>query len=87
MTIFGEKIRHGKNPVAGSDTINVGGDFNLGHRIWDAEKVKFLDGIVENNFRFGFDLIWEIKKDIVLGLGIGKNEKNFLTYLKIKVDY
>jgi len=87
LTIFGEKIRHGKNPVAGSDTINVGGDFNLGHRIWDAEKVKFLDGIVENNFRFGFDLIWEIKKDIVLGLGIGKNEKNFLTYLKIKVDY
>lgn len=87
LTIFGEKIRHGKNPIADSDTINVGGDFNLGHRTWDAERVKFLDGIVENNFRFGFDLVWEIRKDIVLGLGIGKNEKNFLTYLKIKVDY
>lgn len=87
LTIFAEKIRHGKNPIVGSDTINVGGDFKLGHRLWDAEKVKFLDGNVESKIRFGFDLLWEVRKDIVLGFGAGKYEKNFLTYFKLKIDY
>ncbi|CUS98957.1 capsule assembly Wzi family protein [Candidatus Kryptobacter tengchongensis] len=87
LTIFVERTRHGRNPIIESDTINVGGDFNLGHRQWDAEKVKFLDGIIENKLKLGFDLLWEIKKDILLGFGAGKYEKNFLTYVKIKVDY
>lgn len=87
LTVFIERTRHGKNPIVGSDTINVGGDFNLGHRQFDSKKIKFLDGIVENNFKFGFDLLWEVKKDILLVLGVGKYEKNFLTYFKIKVDY
>ncbi len=88
LTIFAEKIRHGKNIVVNQDSIiNVGGDFKLGHRNWDSEKAKFLDGILENNYRFGLDLLWEVRKDILFGFGVGKYEKNFLTYFKIKVDY
>lgn len=87
LSIFAEKIRHGENPIVDQDTINVGGDFRLGHRNWDAEKVKFLDGVLKNSYRFGLDLLWEVRKDILLSLGVGKYEKNFLTYFKIKVDY
>ncbi len=87
LTLFAEKIRHGQNPVKGNDTINVGGDFKLGHRLRDAEKVKFLDGVVENNYRFGFDILSETRKDIFINFGVGKYQKNFLIYFKIKVDY
>ncbi len=87
LSIFVERIRHGRNPVVGADTINVGGDFNLGHRAWDAEKVRFLDGVIEKKFRFGVDLLWEVRKDFMFSFGVGIYEKKFLTYFKLKIDY
>jgi hypothetical protein len=39
---------HGANPVDDQgNIINVGGDINLGHRLNDSEKAKFLDGDLE----------------------------------------
>ena len=40
---------HGANPLYPGGTVkeNVGGDISLGHRVFDSEKVHFLDGFLE----------------------------------------
>ncbi len=40
---------HGANPLTPDGTVkeNIGGDISLGHRVFDSEKVNFLDGYLE----------------------------------------
>jgi hypothetical protein len=87
LSFFAEKIRHGKNQIVRADTLNVGGDYNLGHRVNDSNTVRFLSGEVEKRYKFGGSLFIEFVKDFFAVFGVEKYEKNFLTYFKIKVDY
>jgi len=52
---------HGANPLtpAGSVKENVGGNLNLGHRTFDSETVKFLDGFKEYSRLYSFSLVYE----------------------------
>ncbi len=52
---------HGANPLApdGSVKENVGGDISLGHRVFDSEKVHFLDGFLEYSRMASITIIYE----------------------------
>ncbi len=51
---------HGANIVNDDGTIqNVGGDINLGHRTFDPETVKFLDGLLEISRNISLKLYYE----------------------------
>ncbi|MFZ0456273.1 MAG: capsule assembly Wzi family protein [Ignavibacteriaceae bacterium] len=52
---------HGANPLApdGSVKENIGGDISLGHRTFDAETVRFLDGFLEYSRSASVTLIYE----------------------------
>lgn len=52
--------RNGANPILSDETIiNVGGDRNLGHRIFDSENVNFLDGELQTFRRISLSLTVE----------------------------
>ncbi len=51
---------HGANIVKDDGTVqNVGGDINLGHRAFDPETVKFLDGLLEISRNISLKLYYE----------------------------
>ncbi len=51
---------HGANPVMNDGTIrNVGGDILLGHRLFDSERVTFLDGDLQYSRNYSFSLLYE----------------------------
>lgn len=58
--LFNYKI-HGANPLAADGALlqNVGGDINLGHRTFDSETVKFLDGYKEYSRNYSLSMIYE----------------------------
>jgi hypothetical protein len=58
--IFNYKI-HGANPVNPDGTVqeNVGGNLELGHRLFDSEHVKFLDGYLEYSRLYSLKLVYE----------------------------
>ncbi len=57
---FNYKI-HGANPLNPDGNVreNVGGDVTLGHRIFDPEQVKFLDGYREYSRMYNMKIIYE----------------------------
>ena len=51
---------HGANYLDNLGNIkNVGGDFSLGHRVWDSETVKFLDGERQHLRKSAIDFSYE----------------------------
>ncbi len=52
---------HGANPLNSDGTVkeNVGGDVSLGHRVFDSEQVKFLDGFLEYSRTYSLKTIYE----------------------------
>ncbi len=58
--LYNYKI-HGANPLNTDGTVrqNVGGDINLGHRIFDSEQVHFLDGYKEYSRLYSLRMIYE----------------------------
>jgi hypothetical protein len=51
---------HGANVINDDGTIkNVGGDINLGHRTFDSETTKFLDGLLENSRSISTRIFYE----------------------------
>lgn len=66
FTIFTAYERHGKNYSINLETINVGGDLNLGRRTKDAEYVKFLDGELEQTFSIELKGFYEFIRNIKL---------------------
>ncbi len=51
---------HGANPIVGDGMIrNVGGDIMLGHRLFDSERVTFLDGDLQYSRSYTFSLFYE----------------------------
>ena len=58
--VFDYKI-HGANPLNSDGTIkeNVGGNVALGHRTFDSEQVKFLDGFLEYSRTYTLKMIYE----------------------------
>jgi len=61
---------HGANykDNLGNITKNVGGDISVGHRVWDSEKVKFLDGVTEIYRNVTVDISYEPYNEIKLFL-------------------
>jgi len=58
--------RHGKNYSINWETINVGGDLNLGRRTTDPEYVKFLDGKLERTLSIELKCFYEFIRNIKL---------------------
>jgi hypothetical protein len=62
-------VIHGANPILPDGTIiNVGGDENLGHRVFDSNTVRFLDGDLEYSRIFTGTINYEPFKQIYLNL-------------------
>ncbi len=61
LSLFYNYKIHGANPLNtdGSIRKNVGGDINLGHRVFDSEQVKFLDGYKEYSRFYSLSIIYE----------------------------
>lgn len=85
--------RHGKNiDSANGNYRNVGGDFLLPHRKYDAEKVKFLDGRMEKNIHIEFVSKYEFIRDyfVEVQYAFSKNsfqEKNIhLFHFAVRMD-
>lgn len=90
-------IKHGANPLdANGNTINVGGNINLGHRIIDSEAAKFLDGEHEYERTFGINFMYEPFNNIFIKLNgifksqslqnfVNKNYWQVLTNLSFKI--
>lgn len=69
---------HGANPVNSDGSIreNVGGDIQLGHRLFDSENSKFLDGDLEYGRIFSVKLSYEPIKQLYLILDINYISEN-----------
>ena len=63
---------HGANPLAADSTVirNVGGDILLGHRLYDSEKVSFLDGYLEHSSTASLTFKYEPFNEINFNLNI-----------------
>lgn len=61
---------HGANEInsMGDVTKNVGADINLGHRTFDSEKVKFLEGIIQKTYTTSFYVVYEYSRSISISL-------------------
>lgn len=70
-------IRHGANPVDKNGNIvkNVGGDINLGHRVFDSSIASFLEGAKEQFRKFSFSFICEPVNEFIISF-ILTNENN-----------
>lgn len=69
---------HGANPLNSDGSIreNVGGDIQLGHRLFDSENSKFLDGDLEYGRIFSVKLSYEPIKQIYLILDMNYISEN-----------
>ena len=84
---------HGANPVMKDGTIrNVGGDIMLGHRLFDSERVTFLDGDLQYSRNYSFSLFYEpvnqIKFSYVLNIlnrSFSNNETISFLNLSVKL--
>ncbi len=70
-------IRHGANPVDKNGNIvkNVGGDINLGHRVFDSSIASFLEGAKELFRKFSLSLHYEPVNEFIISF-ILTNENN-----------
>jgi hypothetical protein len=91
-----ENIRSGENRVLPDGRIlNYGGDYNLGHRPFDPDRVYFLSGDLKLVRKARFEFDYEIFKDICIRFFLefrvtdfnGKRSEELLTSFKIKIDH
>jgi hypothetical protein len=94
--LYNYKI-HGANPLNADGSVgqNVGGDINLGHRTFDSEHVKFLDGHKEYSRYYTLTMIYEPVNEYFITLSLNyinetlqttANEMaNFLLLFSLKI--
>jgi len=78
---------HGANPINSDGSIleNVGGDIQLGHRLFDSENSKFLDGDLEYGRIFSVKLFFEPIKQLYLILDMNYISENLKENFKNKL--
>lgn len=78
--LFNYKI-HGANPLNtdGSTRQNAGGDINLGHRVFDSEKVSFLDGYKEYSRFYSLSMVYEPVNQYFITIGLNYSNETLQT--------
>ncbi len=84
---------HGANPVMKDGSIrNVGGDINLGHRVFDSDRVVFLDGDLQYSRNYSFSVSYEPINQIkfsyelnIFNRSYTSNETNSILNLSVKL--
>jgi hypothetical protein len=70
-SVFFEQERQGQNEVVDGVVVrDVGGDVDEGHQGGDSEHKQFLDGILEKRTSFGFEVVYEPLRNLIVRAGV-----------------
>jgi hypothetical protein len=65
-SVFFDQERQGQN----EPDRDVGGDLDEGHQREDSEHKRFLDGILEKRTSFGFEVVYEPLRNLIVRAGV-----------------